>query len=567
MSAEQPSPNWRGWVTRAAGSHQYAVLLTLAAVLATVLGIAQAFRAAWLKGGEQLTAANRLQVRQVEAWLQERQVDVRNMLQVHELLVQWDPACQPASDRCDELARRILAAFLNNGGFRSITLSSKHAPPSLRVGVELRPSDLKLMQGAQSAVDRVPRVHGFEADGLGGAALLVAQQSQGEGRASLFASLDPSEMLRHLLGPPIAEHLSLDSAVVRMDGPDASGLLVAKYDIRHVNFKRPAPGTVIAQLASGQQAPGQVFVAQDFRGVTVLAIGQRVENTDWWLISKLDRAEILAPALFPALQLGLAGLLAIGTCWGVLVIQRQRTRLRTACELAQERQERQERLQALELLYSIANTSEDLLFAKDLNHRYLLFNPAAQRLSGLSAEQVDGQSDEDLLPADQARTFLAQDKEVLTEGRTLRFEMETDGPDPRTISVVKAPLRGDDGQIVGLFGIGHDITAVKQGEARLRASDARFRTLFDESGVAMVIVDLESGQITGANQQALRETGCHSPSEMAQLPFAPAPYSREDAFANIAALQARWAKGEPALHRQEWLNARRDGSHYWIDLQ
>jgi PAS domain S-box-containing protein len=202
-----------------------------------------------------------------------------------------------------------------------------------------------------------------------------------------------------------------------------------------------------------------------------------------------------------------------------------------------------------------------------LNHRYLLFNPAAQRLSGLSAEQVDGQSDEDLLPADQARTFLAQDKEVLTEGRTLRFEMETDGPDPRTISVVKAPLRGDDGQIVGLFGIGHDITAVKQGEARLRASDARFRTLFDESGVAMVIVDLESGQITGANQQALRETGCHSPSEMAQLPFAPAPYSREDAFANIAALQARWAKGEPALHRQEWLNARRDGSHYWIDLQ
>ena len=142
MSAKAHSPKWRQYLAQAAGSYRYAVLLTLAGVLATAIGIAQSFRAAWQEAGEHLIATSRLQVGQVEVWLQERQVDVRNMVQMHDLLLQRDPACESPSPHCDEHIRRILTVFLNNGGFRSIAMAHSPELPPLRVGAELRASDL-----------------------------------------------------------------------------------------------------------------------------------------------------------------------------------------------------------------------------------------------------------------------------------------------------------------------------------------------------------------------------------------------------------------------------------------
>ncbi len=54
-----------------------------------------------------------------------------------------------------------------------------------------------------------------------------------------------------------------------------------------------------------------------------------------------------------------------------------------------------------------------------------------------------------------------------------------------------------------LYAVGRDITERKAIERALRASEARFKTLFEHTPEAVVIVDLDSGTFTDANQNAM----------------------------------------------------------------
>ncbi|PKO50120.1 MAG: hybrid sensor histidine kinase/response regulator, partial [Betaproteobacteria bacterium HGW-Betaproteobacteria-21] len=78
-----------------------------------------------------------------------------------------------------------------------------------------------------------------------------------------------------------------------------------------------------------------------------------------------------------------------------------------------QHEEQARRLQALSLLNTIANSSTDCIFAKDLQGRYLLFNKAAEALTGKSSNEVLGQDDHVLFPPEQAVRVMANDREVI----------------------------------------------------------------------------------------------------------------------------------------------------------
>jgi PAS domain S-box-containing protein len=116
-----------------------------------------------------------------------------------------------------------------------------------------------------------------------------------------------------------------------------------------------------------------------------------------------------------------------------------------------------------QLLSDISDNSNDLIFAKDLEGRYLLFNREASRVTGKAAETVLGHGDSVLFPAAQAETLRANDLAVIRENRICTFEEVLPTPEGDiTFLCIKGPLRDEDGHVYGVFGISRDISERKR---------------------------------------------------------------------------------------------------------
>ena len=73
---------------------------------------------------------------------------------------------------------------------------------------------------------------------------------------------------------------------------------------------------------------------------------------------------------------------------------------------------------------------------------------------------------------------------------------------PRWVLVTKMPLQDESGEVVGTFGIAHEITKQKLAEIQLRESEARFRLLVEHSPDASVTLDIDRGRFCDANRHA-----------------------------------------------------------------
>lgn len=121
------------------------------------------------------------------------------------------------------------------------------------------------------------------------------------------------------------------------------------------------------------------------------------------------------------------------------------------------------------MLTAIADASSDVIFAKDLEGRYVLFNSAAARLVGQAAEAVIGRDALAVFPAPQAQRLMAQDRRICASGQPETHEERLQTADgERVFLAVKGPLRGADGKIFGTYGISRDITERKREEEALR---------------------------------------------------------------------------------------------------
>ena len=118
-----------------------------------------------------------------------------------------------------------------------------------------------------------------------------------------------------------------------------------------------------------------------------------------------------------------------------------------------------EQINSLKLVETVADSSIDAIFAKDLEGRYLLFNQAASRFVGKPAAEVIGHDDFALFPREQAEELLATNSRVIAKGVIENLYEQLDTPNGRkTFYVTKGPLRDSEGQIIGAFGISRDVT-------------------------------------------------------------------------------------------------------------
>jgi len=124
------------------------------------------------------------------------------------------------------------------------------------------------------------------------------------------------------------------------------------------------------------------------------------------------------------------------------------------------------------LLRNLLENIPDYIYFKDRQSRFILINPALARLFGFcSPEEAIGKSDFDIFTKEHADAAWADEQEILSTGQAIVGKDEKETWPDGTISWVtttKLPLRDEQGQIVGTFGISRNITERKRAEHALK---------------------------------------------------------------------------------------------------
>jgi PAS domain S-box-containing protein len=231
-----------------------------------------------------------------------------------------------------------------------------------------------------------------------------------------------------------------------------------------------------------------------------------------------------------------------------------------------DRKQAEERLaEERNLLRTLIDNLPDRIYVMDTEGRKTLSNRADWQASGgKKMEDVIGKTDLETYPIELAREYWALDKATLDSGNPV-INLEERGLDAEgklaSVLTTKVPIRDEQGNIVGLVGIGRDITERKKAEEVLANERNLLRTLIDNLPDTIFIKDTESRIITdnSAHRRLLRAA---SPEDViGKTDFDFFPRELATAFNNYE--KKLFQSGEALINHEEPL-IDIDGSKIWL---
>jgi len=124
------------------------------------------------------------------------------------------------------------------------------------------------------------------------------------------------------------------------------------------------------------------------------------------------------------------------------------------------------------LLRTLIDSLPDYIFIKDRDSRFITNNISHLRLLGAKTQdEVIGKTDLDIFPHELAAQYYADEQQVVQSGEPLlnREEITIDrNGREQWLLTSKIPLRDSKGEIMGLVGIGRDVSKLKQAEEALK---------------------------------------------------------------------------------------------------
>lgn len=340
---------------------------------------------------------------------------------------------------------------------------------------------------------------------------------------------------------------SAETILVRRDGADVLFL----NDLRHrsrtaLPLRRPLSRTTLPAVQAVLGTQG-MFQGNDYRGVAVLADLRPVPESPWFLVAKVDEAEILTEARYRtavgALVVGLFILLT-GAMAAYFYHHRQARSYRELYQSEHRRQETHDLLRAT--LYSIG----DAVITTDTGSRVRNMNPTAESLIGTTEAEARGKHLDEILRIVDEATKAPLESPVTTalrEGAVVRHANPTlliarDGTS-RPVADSASPIRDGTGAVTGVVLVFSDQTAERAAQATLRDAEARYRQLFEQSPHGVLLIEADTGRVLEANEQTARQLG-YRPEEFAAL--------------SISDFEVRESPEETAAHMQAVLRQGHD---------
>jgi two-component system cell cycle sensor histidine kinase/response regulator CckA len=196
-----------------------------------------------------------------------------------------------------------------------------------------------------------------------------------------------------------------------------------------------------------------------------------------------------------------------------------------------------------------------------LRHGYVAeCNDAMKRIHGFSeGEEIAGMRLYELLhkAGDQ---WMNSIRSAITGGwqnRTTEFRTFDRLGNPRYLQRTEIPIV-ENGMLVRVWGMTRDVTEIRRAEEALRASEERYRLLFERSLAGVVITTLD-GQIRECNEAFARIQGYASREEVLAANVRDFYLERSEGTALIDLL-----KDQPIVIGEEFQIRRKDGTAAWI---
>ncbi len=171
------------------------------------------------------------------------------------------------------------------------------------------------------------------------------------------------------------------------------------------------------------------------------------------------------------------------------------------------------------LLRTLIDNLPDRIYVMDMGGRKTLSNIADWKASGgKTMADVIGKTDFDMYPPELAEPFWQTDKLVLDSGQPIiNFEEPGLDFDGNLVSILttKIPLRDDEGKVIGLVGVGRDITERKQAETRINDLLSLNEKMLNHSPLGTLTYKL-TGECVFANENAASIIGTSVESFLSQ---------------------------------------------------
>lgn len=158
---------------------------------------------------------------------------------------------------------------------------------------------------------------------------------------------------------------------------------------------------------------------------------------------------------------------------------------------------------------TLIQTLPDLVWLKDPDGIFLACNHRFELLFDAPEAEILGHTDYAFIDHATADSFSAHDRQAMQQSSpTVNEEWITFANDGHRelLETTKTPMRDEHGRIIGVLGIGHDITKYREDEEKLRQSEYSFRSLFNNLQEG-VFVQTKDGHFITVNEGAARMYG------------------------------------------------------------
>ncbi|MEJ2406686.1 MAG: PAS domain S-box protein, partial [Candidatus Thiodiazotropha sp.] len=464
-----------------------------------------------------------LKTRQIENWLDERTSDGRVLASDPAFIRLVQAAVENNQSDARTALRQRLLTLLNANHYAAISIIGEQADPLFQIMKDetkplayprspgLNPR-LEKSQTGMPVDDASPVLHKKTADHVyyyvsdGVPHIDIAFSIyDSTTSASPFATLVLHVVQDHFLFPYsnwLPEDSSAEPLLVTQSGENV--LFITPLHQRQTTMsgspiRHPNDPTLPAAYALRHGKKG-TFEGKDYRGIEVLAAYQAIDDTDWQLIAKRDRDEVIAPLDTLVSWVGLVTLCA-AVLIGLLFILLWRQQQRLHASIIQTERDNADMLvkQFYEMPFiGIAITSPT-------SKNWLRFNDRLCEILGYPREELVEKNWAELTHPDDLEADRANFE------RVMRHESDGYSMDKRFIrkdgSLVHAYIdvkcvRDADGEVDYFVAMVQDISERKQAEMALEEARRQAQRYLDIAEVMIIALDTEG------NIQMVNRRGC-----------------------------------------------------------
>jgi two-component system, cell cycle sensor histidine kinase and response regulator CckA len=210
----------------------------------------------------------------------------------------------------------------------------------------------------------------------------------------------------------------------------------------------------------------------------------------------------------------------------------------------------------------ILDNTGQAVIATDIEARITYANRHAGEVYGWSVSEMLGQNAMEILVPQPSREQAERIMAVLRHGENWSGEFLSQRRDGSVFPafVTSAPLTDKNGKLIGVVGISTDITERKRSQEALRASEDRWRAIFENSAIGIALADVR-GAFTATNRAYQKMLG-YTDAELLSMSYFDITHE-EDRWTCLELSKQLW-QGKLKQFQYEKRYRRKDGKLIWV---